>query len=499
MSGDISLGFLGQSFLFPADIDDFVRYTLKFNIYEDRLLDVYNKAYEQNKWHNASTESISYYKTKMLQITNDVAQDLAKDKITFGNAVGFINNSDGYRMLFKVCEDTTPHIRKLRSNYMLTKPELEAQTNTFLKEEYFPVVLTALRTFCNELLQFQLKAINDAGVYDFSRIKEYDIKASFDALRELEGADDKRAVLIKAFELCPFNSEIYIIALHLGLADISTFETAKYLGIDHAIKDKITAYCIENVTDEEKIRVAVTALSVFSSTSYTDALDSVYRDTVKSAKDKFLKISGAIGNNIALEMWIKKHLCHDDIEGFLGTSDAVIFEMIDKYIDSVMSVENFYFLSGKTGVVHTDFENGSDYHSYEDYIIVTKDKLSERVRWLLDKIAEDRYKQENADSVFDKLSSSYNQFNGDTLARLEKRVERLKDQIIMFGIIDAFRGGRLFIEYAFALAELEAYKKDLENIAGDHISIMHGIRKEEKVSPLKGFGLTTVDDFIEDE
>lgn len=100
---------------------------------------------------------------------------------------------------------------------------------------YIPKMEAAITVFSYELLDTFISDLIKYGKLNKEVLNYTHIDRSNDLLKNLELSQNKSAVLLKAFEACPYNIAVYMQAMKHDLLDYATFQTAKLFGHGDAI------------------------------------------------------------------------------------------------------------------------------------------------------------------------------------------------------------------------------------------------------------------------
>lgn len=119
--------------------------------------------------------------------------------------------------------------------YQKDMAELDAHLESRKSEEekryiantYIPHMEAAITVFSYELLDTFISDLIQYGKLDKDVLNYIHIDRSNDLLKNLELSQNKEAVLLKAFEACPYNIAVYMQAMKYDLLDYESFQTAK--------------------------------------------------------------------------------------------------------------------------------------------------------------------------------------------------------------------------------------------------------------------------------
>ncbi len=102
-----------------------------------------------------------------------------------------------------------------------------ADEQRYIANTYIPHMEAAITVFSYELLDTFISDLIQYGKLDKDVLNYIHIDRSNDLLKNLELSQNKEAVLLKAFEACPYNIAVYMQAMKYDLLDYESFQTAK--------------------------------------------------------------------------------------------------------------------------------------------------------------------------------------------------------------------------------------------------------------------------------
>ena len=117
-----------------------------------------------------------------------------------------------------------------------------AEEKQYLSNTYIPNMEAAITVFSYELLDTFISDLIKTGKLNTEILNYIHIDRSNDLLKNLEFSQNKSAVLLKAFEACPYNIAVYMQALKYDLLDYDSFQTAKVFKRD----DYVISFFREN-------------------------------------------------------------------------------------------------------------------------------------------------------------------------------------------------------------------------------------------------------------
>ncbi len=102
-----------------------------------------------------------------------------------------------------------------------------ADEQRYIANTYIPHMEAAITVFSYELLDTFISDLIQYGKLDKDVLNYIHIDRSNDLLKNLGLSQNKEAVLLKAFEACPYNIAVYMQAMKYDLLDYKSFQTAK--------------------------------------------------------------------------------------------------------------------------------------------------------------------------------------------------------------------------------------------------------------------------------
>ena len=308
---DIVVNFLGEEYSFPSELRDYVFYCKKFQRDRDILLEVMYKRIDE-KWYEFPDEKFdtllrtvckrtlqylseddifdvteedllknnkgyseflnmtqNYYKKKNQLLADEIqkytegyknAYNDATSQIT-GSGYGLISNSIIAHMTFAAMESGTIRKQSEKANKELkrnlsdlskeTQSEREKREAELLYKEIYPTYINLIEIFISEIIDEYLSILENKGVYQYSKVKPFNIDRSMELLNNINIVKNKRRVIIEAFKNCPYNVYVYLKTVDLNLMDIQTKKTVEIFGQKEILVDLIEERIIEAIEIEK--------------------------------------------------------------------------------------------------------------------------------------------------------------------------------------------------------------------------------------------------------
>lgn len=301
--GDKKVNFLGKEYVISDQLPILVPILQSFDEYKDilmkKLLDQINK----NNYSGGADEDFIYWSEPISAIAKAIIKSAAQVGVYDLTEYDIVENNPGYRRLRQVCTETMRQmtlalteamidymegydnayadaasnitgsgvsiwtnslgsallysamegnvlrkqakqadkqfneaLRDLNTRNQSKQKEKEARAKTHI---YYPGCKESIEITISYMLDTYLKRLDENNVINCSEIARYDMKASLEIMKNLDVIPQKAEVLGKAFEKCPYNSNIYATAVDLSLFDDDSIDTVKYLKIDNDFKSYV--------------------------------------------------------------------------------------------------------------------------------------------------------------------------------------------------------------------------------------------------------------------
>ena len=131
----------------------------------------------------------------------------------------------------KVNEQEKAAAKEYQKDMAELRSRLENRKNAdeqrYIANTYIPHMEAAITVFSYELLDTFISDLIQYGKLDKGVLNYIHIDRSNDLLKNLGLSQNKEAVLLKAFEACPYNISVYMQAMKYELLDYESFQTAK--------------------------------------------------------------------------------------------------------------------------------------------------------------------------------------------------------------------------------------------------------------------------------
>ena len=409
-----------------------------------------------------------YEQAMSLMNAAQTADNYSMSNVTGGGVDVFTSSPVAYAAFAALDYNKTKRqLQKAESNYKTCykKMSKEAASISERKEAeyysnvYFPNVENAISVFSSEFMDNYIKILSEAGMFDVSSIENIDYNKSQQILENVELTNDKIGVLKQAFFVCPFNFHIYEKSIELNVFDLETYKTSE-LFLGDLVYEYIKSYCKTIIdgagTLEEKYDQLHQCISILAYKKNSNQLD-ITKELFEKPLSKFItnykQLDKMISSKMLLDQWIRKRL-NNDIEKVILATDGQIEKAIMEYMDSLISKEDYAFIS-KVGLFLSnkgfDLISGKSNNSVEEinqfWIGSIKKEISEYVN-------EAKRRREI-------MKTEKNKFENKE-AELKSEIENLHSELLSSGFFSFSKKKALKEATMQAEAKLQSFVKDNE-------------------------------------
>lgn len=391
----VAVYFLGKEYLLSDQLPKYVSILERFEDYTNQLLQKVVDQAKKGDYSGGGDKDFAFWSVPVEDIAKDIIKNASDDGVYDLTVSELVEHNPGYHQLRKVCRDTMQGMVKALMNAMdewqagynsahsqatsnitgsgisiwtnsastallyaayesstLKKQcnqaekefqtavsNLNAQNSDKLKRDelrvktqvYYPGCNTAIVNLTSHMLSIYLERINRSGAFDYCAVKQYNMSASLEILKNLNLVNQKQELLHKAFEKCPYNPDVYKELLDLGIVDFNTFAIAKYLCQDRILLENVVQYCEKNVDSSVDISEAVRIWADYEDVEERNVYYTLYKSSLDSACNGLNSVVQAINDENQCKQWIVKHLT--------GSATRLIQtrETLDSAISSVLN------------------------------------------------------------------------------------------------------------------------------------------------------------------
>lgn len=470
---DVKVYFLGEQYSVPEELKVFVGYLHYFENLHNELMPLLTNQIKEKEYSGNADEDFEYFKTPLSKSGEKVISKLAENGIYDVTLNDLVYDNKGYTQLYTVCSETIRGMIKILSDSMqswldgynqayssaasnitgsgvsvwtsslssaLIYSALEASTlkkqtdkadiqyraamsalstkvfdrqekaeRDLLVNKYYPGVAEALGLFVSEMMEYYVTKLEQIGIFDYSKVKKFDLRRSSDLLKNISIVEDKSGLLKEAFSYCPYNPDVYNAVLINGLADIPTFETAKYFMQDGILLEVINDYansCKDNI-EAEKILVKI--LSMFSSEDELAVWKKVFKNEYTQLLNYYDYLNNLISKRKSLIDWLGDNITEDAVE-LCEMSDSAI-------INSATSVLNKKSISDKAIMLFIDIGIIKDSEDNKKHIDSVIEMVKKYIIELRQNVEKYRLEVDSAKRKYDCAKKNY-----------DKKLKKLKDK-----------------------------------------------------------------------
>ena len=211
---------------------DIITYAAEIGVYDLTEYDLIDNNPGYNKLHQVCDDTSHQMLIALSESVNDYikgydeAYTKAASNIT-GSGVSIWTNSLASALLFSVMEgnvlkkqakqadkqfDTALRALNDRNTSQRIQKEISIKTKL-----YYPGCNDSINVLISYMLDSFIKKMDEYGILNLTEIMHYDMKVSSEILKNMQIVPQKAEVLGKAFEKCPYNTNIYANAIDLKL------------------------------------------------------------------------------------------------------------------------------------------------------------------------------------------------------------------------------------------------------------------------------------------
>lgn len=209
--------------------------------------------------------------------------------------------------------------KKADKQYQQAMDELNSRCNSrmdrnyarFYASEIYPEIANDFNMFTTELMTIYLTKIDEKGIYDSSKILNYDFSRSSELLKNIRLVRDKRAVLKEAFKSCPFNPDVYAAVLEYGFFDVETLKTAKKFHQENILNKSIEREINKHANNIEEAKEYIEVLAYYTGKDEKTILKHVFEKEILEIKNTYREIDELCVNNKKMDTWIFENISPD--------------------------------------------------------------------------------------------------------------------------------------------------------------------------------------------
>lgn len=271
-----------------------------------------------------------------------------------GSGYGLISNSFLAHATFSAMEYSTlkRQAKEADRQYQQAIGELnrstlsreEQQYIQFYATEIYPEIAEAFNTFVTELMAIYLLKLQEKGIFDSDKLSDYSLNKSAEILKNIKLVDDKKAVLVEAYKICPFNPDIYADVMTYGLFDVDTMKGAKEFHQETMLVGIIEKNIKSNLNNLEKAKDYIEVLAYYQGKSETDILKKFYESTISKIKNDYHEIFLVCVDSRKLSTWIRNNISVD-LDEIVSMSEDKISNIVNSWIRNTVDDKQYDNLS----------------------------------------------------------------------------------------------------------------------------------------------------------
>lgn len=279
-----------------------------------------------------------------------------------GSGYGLISNSFLAHATFSAMEYSTlkRQAKEADRQYQQAIGELNRRTRSSEEQQYiqfyateiYPEIAEAFNTFVTELMAIYLLKLKEKDIFDSDKLSNYSLNKSAEILKNIKLVDDKKAVLVEAYKICPFNPDIYADVMTYGLFDVDTMKGAKEFHQETVLVGIIEKKIKSNLNNFEKAKDYIEVLAYYQGKNETDILKKLFESTISKIKNDYHEIFLLCNDSRRLSEWICENISID-LDEVASTSEDKISDKVSSWIKSTVDDKQYENLS-VMGLINID-------------------------------------------------------------------------------------------------------------------------------------------------
>lgn len=327
--------------------------------------------------------TIYYEKEQAIEYGQQTAYRNAASTIT-GTGYGIITNSAVDLLFYNAVSNATLKSQAKKADEQYARESGAAarrahsiyarQMGEVYYDQFIPAARRCISVWANEITERALAYMIRNGHPVFLEIKKYNQQESKKILEKITRStskDDTLALLHQAFELCPFDFDIYKKAAQIGVLDLETMKLfMSYVCSldDHSTKfeiiHEIEAYCRKNYDNKNIINEQCELLLYVSyGKTKKEVLEKLFVASISNVKNSYKGLKKVLSGEREVVSFIKSRLqCGKECTQFAETSKETIEKEIKNYVDGLLKGINLQFMLDENLITYEDLttENLTD-------------------------------------------------------------------------------------------------------------------------------------------
>lgn len=333
-------------------------------------------------------------------------------------------------------------LRRINSR---TEDRFDRMFSDALYNKFLPGLPAIYTLFHDELLKVYLVELAQHGQFDIDNIERYSENKSSTMLENMKHATDKRALLIQAYEMCPFNIEVYEKMIELGFFDVETMKDAKKIFKVSELSGLLEEKIKNNLKKPDVIKDYITVLADYKGVNETDILKTFYQSTISRIKNDYHELFLLCADSRRLDKWIMEKI-NSDMDKVVTTSEEDARNKVNSWIQRNIEDSEFAELSNMGLMTIEDVRmKDSTMATLED---VKSEYANTMVSRIMDYIKEAKVRKVAYEEAYDKFNAELKKKSD----ALDSKMAELKQQ-----------GMFAFSKKKEIKAEIEQLQRDLDD------------------------------------
>ena len=363
-----------------------------FGIYDLTIADLVDRNPGVSQLHDVCKETMEKLIDNLKKAFQDFRDGLERaerqaDASITGSGVSIWTNSLSSALVFGALEMSTvkKQYNKADKEYRLAIDDLCRRNDDshtqgekrILTQIYYPGCNAAISVIISHMLKTYLTKVCQTSDFDYAEVQSYNMAESVEIVKNLSLVPDKEEVIVKAFERCPYNPDVFKGLIDIDLVDFDTFDVAKYLSQNTILLPFIIEYTKTKVRAGQDCTEAVRIWASFEGIDELEVYNLLFlkKFTILS---RYGEVVNAIYDVKSSVKWITDHIA--DKSSDLISKKSTIPSVIEHYVKSILNNITFTKLR-ELGILKVqDFNlTGDETADYEAIIDDLSKKLSKRV------------------------------------------------------------------------------------------------------------------------
>lgn len=333
-------------------------------------------------------------------------------------------------------------LRRINSR---TEDRFDRMFSDALYNKFLPGLPAIYTLFHDELLKVYLLELAQHGHFNIDNIERYSENKSSTMLENMKHATDKRALLIQAYEMCPFNIEVYEKMIELGFFDVETMKDAKKIFKVSELSGLLEEKIKNNLKKPDVIKDYITVLADYKGVNETDILKTFYQSTISRIKNDYHELFLLCADSKRLDKWIMEKI-NSDMDKVVTTSEEDARNKVNSWIQRNVEDSEFAELSNMGLMTIEDVRmKDSTMETLED---VKSEYANTMVSRIMEYIKEAKIRKVAYEEAYDKFNAELKKKSD----ALDSKVAELKQQ-----------GMFAFSKKKEIKTEIEQLQNELEN------------------------------------